>query len=53
MLVSDPQNFKGTCLYTNGGCPLGGAALTIDAIYKRWQASGGFILVTATCLPRQ
>jgi hypothetical protein len=44
MLVSDPQNFKGTCLYTNGGCPLGGAALTIDAIYKRWQASGGFML---------
>jgi hypothetical protein len=44
MLVSDPQNFKGTCLYTNGGCPLGGAALTIDAIYKRWQASGVFML---------
>ncbi len=44
MLISDPQNFTGTCLYTNGGCPLGGAALTVDAIYKRWQATGGFIL---------
>lgn len=44
MLVSDPQKFTGTCLYTNGGCPLGGAALTVDAIYKRWQAAGGFIL---------
>ncbi|MBI5825265.1 MAG: hypothetical protein HZB18_14640 [Chloroflexi bacterium] len=43
-LISDPQNFTGTCLYTNGGCPLGGAALTVDAIYKRWQATGGFIL---------
>lgn len=44
LLVSDPQRFKGTCLYTNGGCPLGGAALTVDAIYKRWQASGRFML---------
>ncbi|MBE0669207.1 MAG: hypothetical protein IH588_01345, partial [Anaerolineales bacterium] len=44
MLLSDPDNFTGTCLYVNGGCPLGGAALTVDAIYKRWQATGGFIL---------
>lgn len=44
MLLSDPQKFTGTCLYANGGCPLGGAALTVDAIYKRWQATGGFIL---------
>lgn len=44
LLVNDPGKFKGACLYTNGGCPLGGAALTIDAVYKRWQATGGFIL---------
>ncbi len=44
MLFSDPQKFTGTCLYTNGGCPLGGAALTVDAIYKRWQATGEYIL---------
>lgn len=44
MLVSDSQTFKGTCFYTNGGCPLGGAALTIDAIYKRWQATGQLTL---------
>ena len=44
MLLSDPQKFTGTCLYTNGGCPLNGAALTVDAIYKRWQATGGYIL---------
>ncbi|MDP1547512.1 MAG: hypothetical protein Q8L87_16005 [Anaerolineales bacterium] len=44
MLVSDSETFKGTCLYTNGGCPLGGAALTVDAIYKRWQATGGFFM---------
>jgi hypothetical protein len=43
-LVSDPERFTGACFYTNGGCPLGGAALTIDAIYKRWQATGEFRL---------
>ncbi len=44
LLVSDPDNFKGTCLYTAGTCQLGGAALTVDAIYKRWQATGMFFL---------
>ncbi len=44
LLVSDPKNFKGTCLYTAGTCELGGSALTVDAIYKRWQASGNFFL---------
>jgi hypothetical protein len=43
-LVSDSQTFKGTCFYTNGSCPLGGASTTIDAIYKRWQATGEFVL---------
>jgi len=43
-LVTDPQRFTGICLYTNGGCPLGGSAAVIDAIYKRWQATGDFIL---------
>ena len=32
LLVSDPEQFKGTCLYTEGNCQLGGAALTVDAI---------------------
>lgn len=44
LLVSDPEHFKGTCLYTEGSCQLGGAALTVDAIYKRWQATDGFFL---------
>jgi hypothetical protein len=44
MLVSDPKNFTGTCFYTNGSCQLSGAATTVDAIYKRWQATGDFIL---------
>ncbi len=44
LLVSDPQRFKGTCLYTNGSCPLGGAALVVDAVYKRWQVTGSFAL---------
>lgn len=43
-LLADPQRFKGTCLYTNGACPLGGAAAAIDAVYKRWQASGSVLL---------
>lgn len=44
LLVSDPKQFKGTCFYTEGNCQLGGAALTVDVIYKRWQATGGFFL---------
>ena len=44
LLVSDPTRFKGTCLYTEGTCQLGGAAMTVDAIYKRWQATSGFFL---------
>lgn len=43
-LVSDPEHFEGTCLYSDGGCQLGGAALTVDAIYKRWQATGSIFL---------
>ena len=26
LLISDPQKFTGTCLYTDGGCPLGGGS---------------------------
>ena len=44
MLLTDPERFKGMCLYTNGACPLGGASATIDAIYKRWQATGNVML---------
>ncbi len=44
LLISEPENFKGTCLYTSGNCQLGGSALTVDAIYKRWQATGDFFL---------
>lgn len=43
-LLTDPERFKGTCLYTNGVCPLGGATVSIDAIYKRWQANGSVLL---------
>lgn len=43
-LLTDPERFKGTCLYANGACPLGGATITIDAIYKRWQANGSVLL---------
>jgi hypothetical protein len=44
LLVMDPQHFAGACLYTSGTCELGGSALTIDAIYKRWRASGSLEL---------
>ena len=43
-LINDTKKFKGTCLYTEGTCQLGGAALTVDVIYKRWQATNGFFL---------
>ena len=43
-LVSDPEKFKGICLYTDGSCQLSGSALTVDAIYKRWQGTGNFFL---------
>lgn len=43
-LLTDSERFKGTCLYTNGVCPLGGATVSIDAIYKRWQANGSVLL---------
>lgn len=43
-LVTEPEKFTGTCLYTNGICELGGSALTIDTIYKRWRASGDLTL---------
>ncbi len=44
LLVTDAEHFSGTCLYSNGTCELGGSALTIDAIYKRWRASGNLTL---------
>ncbi|MBV5347430.1 hypothetical protein JZU46_04350, partial [bacterium] len=44
LLVTDPENFRGTCFYTEGNCQLGGAALTVDTIYKRWQATADFSL---------
>jgi hypothetical protein len=44
LLVNDPAKFRGTCLYTDGNCQLSGAALTVDAIYKRWQATRDFFL---------
>lgn len=43
-LLTDESHFKGTCLYSNGACPLGGAAVSIDTIYRRWQASGSVLL---------
>ena len=43
-LLTDESRFKGTCLYSNGACPLGGAAVSIDTIYKRWQATGNVLL---------
>jgi hypothetical protein len=44
LLVTDPDHFRGTCFYAEGICPLGGAALAVDTIYKRWQATGDFSL---------
>jgi hypothetical protein len=43
-LIIDPKHFPGACFYTTGNCQLGGSALAVDAIYKRWQATGNFRL---------
>lgn len=40
LLVVDEAKFKGACFYAEGYCSLGGAALAVDVIYKRWQATG-------------
>lgn len=50
LLLTEPDHFRGTCFYAEGICPLGGAALTVDAIYKRWQASGNFSLADRNLL---
>jgi hypothetical protein len=39
-IIADETHFPGACFYTGGTCQLGGSALVIDAIYKRWQATG-------------
>jgi hypothetical protein len=44
LLISEPDQFKGACLYTSGLCQLGGSAQVIDTIYKRWQATGDVVL---------
>ncbi len=43
-LAEDPQRFDGACFSEENDCSLGGSALAIDAIYKRWQAMGNFTL---------
>lgn len=43
-LIIDPKHFPGACYYTTGTCQLGGSALAVDAIHKRWQATGNFTL---------
>ncbi|MCC7119482.1 MAG: hypothetical protein IT310_13235 [Anaerolineales bacterium] len=43
-VVIDPQRFTGACLYANGVCPLSASVNVIDAIYRRWQATGNFKL---------
>jgi hypothetical protein len=42
--VIEGENFPGACFYSRGGCMLGGNAIAVDAIYKRWQATGDYDL---------
>jgi hypothetical protein len=42
--VIEGENFPGACFYSRGGCMLGGNAIAIDAIYRRWQATGDYDL---------
>jgi len=43
-LAEDPLRFDGACFSEENDCSLGGSALAIDTIYKRWQATGNFEL---------
>jgi hypothetical protein len=42
--------FGGACFYSAGYCKIGGAALAVDAIYKRWLATGEIELDGANLL---
>jgi len=44
LLVTDSNQFTGTCFYADGNCLLGGAAIMVDVIYKRWQAADSVTL---------
>lgn len=50
------EGVPGVCFYSRGRCTLGGDGIAIDAIYKRWQATGSTdldgddLLATATQL---
>jgi hypothetical protein len=43
-VVDGGDVFGGACFYSAGRCKIGGAALAVDAIYKRWQATGEIML---------
>lgn len=43
-VVAGGSVFGGACFYSNGYCKIGGAALAVDAIYKRWLATGEVML---------
>ncbi|MEN8242569.1 MAG: hypothetical protein ABFS17_11645, partial [Chloroflexota bacterium] len=43
-VVDGGDVFGGACFYAAGTCKIGGAALAVDAIYKRWLATGETML---------
>jgi hypothetical protein len=43
-IIVDETRFTGACFNSDDTCQLGGSALAIDAIYKRWQATGSLEL---------
>jgi hypothetical protein len=43
-LIEGGEKFRGLCLYSRGYCKIGGAALAVDAIYRRWRATGDTVL---------
>jgi hypothetical protein len=40
LTIDGDDLFGGACFASGGWCKLGGAALAVDAIYKKWQATG-------------
>jgi hypothetical protein len=50
-MVVEPANAPGACFQEHGWCWLGATSLTIDTIYKRWQATGSTTLDGVDLLP--
>ncbi len=43
-IVPVPAPYQGVCYFSTGGCLTGASGIAIDAVYKRWLATGNVML---------